>query len=279
MRGTERAGRRSTVPGRSSRKGLARWGLALPVGVVLSTVCALVANRATAAPTPVSLTFDGAHFVDSTLPGGLRHDGRFTASAPFCSAGRAYDVRHFEREPLDLLRMHTCDDGSGSFTAFMPVVRNEHGGGGTWQIVEGTGRYATLRGFGTYTGTLISGNANVFETISYRTSWQGVVDFDADPPAIERFTTSTRKLRRPARTYELRLALTMRDTGVPITYTVDVQAGRATLGSRRGATASGQATMTIRIRPSRSVRSARILLAARDAVGNETTASRSVRLR
>ena len=136
-------------------------------------------------PTPFLLTFEGAHFVDSTLTGGLRHDGRFTASAPFCSAGRAYDVRHVVVEPLTVLRLHTCDDGSGSFTAFMPVVRGEHGGPGVWQFVEGTGGYAALRGVGTYAGTLTSGNPGAFETISYRTEWRGVVGFDVDPPAIE----------------------------------------------------------------------------------------------
>jgi hypothetical protein len=259
-----------------------RVRVALLVGVAVGAVFALLSVRATAAPTPFSLTFEGAHFADSTLPGGLRHDGRFTASAPFCSAGRAFDVRHFEEADgaLTVLRMHTCDDGSGSFTAFMPRVRNEHGGtGGSWKIVEGTGRYATLRGLGTYTSTLISGDPDVFETITYRTNWQGAVDFDADPPAIERFTTTARKLRQRLRTYVLRIGVTVRDTGAPVSYTVDVQAGRAVLGFKQGSTSSGQATVTLRIRPPRAVRSARILLTARDALGNETSASRSVRLR
>lgn len=154
--------------------GARRWAAsptcARLVGVALATVLAAasaaVSDRATAAPTPFSLTFEGAHIPDSTVVAGLRHEGRFTASAPFCPAGRAYDAHQFEREPLDVLRIHICDDGSGSFTAFMPAVRGEHGGSGTWKIVEGTGRYATLRGIGTYAGIRISGDPNVFETIT-----------------------------------------------------------------------------------------------------------------
>jgi hypothetical protein len=249
------------------------------VGIALGAVIALVPIHATAAPTPFSLTFEGAHFVDSTLPGGLRHDGRFTASAPFCSAGRAHDVRHVVVEPLSVLRMHMCDDGSGSFTALMPTVRGEHGATGAWRIVEGTGAYATLRGVGTYTGTITSGDPNANETISYRTEWRGVVDFDADPPAIESFKATVRKLRQRVRAYTLRIGLTARDTSLPISYTVDARAGRALLDLKQASTASGRATITVRIRPPRAARSVRILLTARDALGNETSTSRAFRLR
>lgn len=250
------------------------------VGIALGAVVALAAVRATAAPTPFLLTFEGAHFIDSTLSGGLRHDGRFTASAPFCSAGRAYDVRQLDMPGvLNLFRLHTCDDGSGSFTAFMPNVRGEHGGSGVWQIVEGTGAYATLRGVGTYIGTRISGNPDAFETIVYRTEWRGVVGFDADPPTVETLTATGRKLPQRVPSYVLRIGLTGRDTSSPITYTVDVRAGRALLDFKRVSTASGQATITSRIRPPRAARSVRILLTASDVLGNETNTSRTLRLR
>jgi hypothetical protein len=251
------------------------------VGIALGAVIALVAVRATAAPTPFLLTFEGAHFLDSTLPHGLRHDGRFTASAPFCSAGRAYDARHDDgaEGSLAVYRMHTCDDGSGSFTAFMPAVRGEHGGSGAWRIVEGTGRYATLRGQGTYTGTLTSGDPNRFETISYRTDWRGVVDFDADPPTIESFAATVRKLRQRVPAYTLRIGLTARDASLPISYAVDLRAGRTLLDLKRASTASGRATITVRIRPPRAARSVRILLTASDVLGNETSTSRAFRLR
>jgi len=256
--------------------GLRPWLVLAPV--VAAAVAVSLASGAAQAPVPFSLTFEGAHFVDSSLIGGLRHDGRFTASAPFCPAGRGYDVRHLPIEPLTVHRLHTCDDGSGSFTAVMPVVRGEHGGSGTWRMIEGTGRYATLRGLGTYTGTLISGDPAVFETIVYRTEWRGLVDFDAEPPAIESVTTSARKVRQRVRTYTLRVAFTARDTALPVSYVVDVRAGRAFIGLKRGSTASGQANVTLRIQPPRAARTARVLLTAQDAVGNETTTSRTFRL-
>ncbi|HZB23165.1 MAG TPA: hypothetical protein VE444_04915 [Gaiellaceae bacterium] len=249
------------------------------VGVTLVTVVALVAARAVAAPTPFLLRYEGGHFVDTALPGGIRHDGRFTASAPFCAAGRAYDVRHLPGEPLGVHRLHTCDDGSGSFTALMPAVRGEHAGTGTWMIIEGTGAYASLRGRGTYTGTLISGDLNVFETISYRTEWQGVVDFDADPPAVASLTATARKLRQRTRAYDIRIALLARDTAFPVSYTADLRAGRALLALKNGSTSSGRVATTIRIRPHRTARSVRVLLTLTDALGNKTTVSRSVRLR
>lgn len=254
-------------------------GVAVAAGVAVVFACLSVG--ATAAPAPFLLTFNGAHPVDTTLPHGLRHDGRFTASAPFCSAGRAYDVGHSTDEGgfLNVLRIHTCDDGSGSFTADMPTVRGEHGGTGSWRILEGTGRYATLRGLGTYTGTLISGDPDVFATISYRTNWQGVVDFDADPPTIETFTATPRKLRLRLRTYALQVGLAARDPSAPVSYTVDVRAGRAPLAFKRGTTASGQATVTLRIRPPRAARSASVSLTTTDALGNETSASKTVTLR
>jgi hypothetical protein len=238
------------------------------------------ASEASAATAPFLLTFEGTHVVDPTLPAGLRHDGRFTASAPFCSAGRAYDTRQIDDgQSLTVWRLHLCDDGSGTFTAFMPNLRSEHGGSGTWQIVEGTGRYATLRGTGSYTGTLISGDPELYNTIVYRTQWQGAVDFDADPPAVEKFTATARKVRQQPRTYLLRVAVTVSDAGAPVAYTVGVQAGRSVLGFKQGSTASGQAAIALRIQPPRAARSARIVLTARDALGNEATASQSVRLR
>jgi hypothetical protein len=156
-----------------------------PLVIGLATAIASIAGSASATPTSFTLSFQGSHVTDPSFPAGLRHEGRFTASAPFCPAGKAVDTRDVELEPLTVLRTHTCDDGTGSFTALMPAVAGEHGGGGSWKIVEGTGRYATLRGIGTYAGHIISGDPQVFETIVFETSWQGVVDFDiADPRSI-----------------------------------------------------------------------------------------------
>ena len=251
----------------------------LLIAVFLAVAFALTPARASAAPTEFSLTFEGAHVEDLSLPAGLRHDGRFTASSPFCSAGRAYDMRQVDDgASLAVWRLHTCDDGSGSFTAFMPAdVRGEHGGSGAWQIVEGTGRYTTLRGRGTYTGTLLSGNPESFSTIVYRTQWRGLVDFDADPPAIQSFTASAKKLPLARRTYSLRIAVTAQDSSAPIVFLVNVKAGRSPLATRISRAAE-KALMVLRINPPSSARGVRIALTTTDALGNTSTSSRSVKL-
>lgn len=119
----------------------------------LSVAVALLATGARGSPASFTLSFDGSHVLDSSLPAGLRHEGRFTASAPFCPTGKAVDVRDIETEPLTVLLTFACDDGTGTFTAYMPALAGEHGGVGAWKIVDGAGRYATLRGIGTTRGS------------------------------------------------------------------------------------------------------------------------------
>jgi hypothetical protein len=144
------------------------------------------------------------------------------------------------------------------FSAGVRLDAPERGGTGTWQIVERTGRYTTLRGVGTYVGTKLSGDSNVFESITYRTSWQGVVGFDAEPPAIGSLSATVRKLPRPAGAYVLRVSLTARDAAPPVSFTLDVRAGQTGLGLRQCSTALGQAAVTLRIRPPRGVHGVRI---------------------
>jgi hypothetical protein len=252
-------------------------------GIALGVLCALLMTGAFAAPAPVSLTFEGTHVTDPTMPFGLRHEGRFTASAPFCSSGQAHDTRQIDDGGLlTAWRVHECDDASGSFTSYMPNVRNEHEGNGIWRIVEGTGRYAQLRGHGTYIGTHLSGDPNDFSTVSYRAQWQGVVDFDADPPAIEILSATARKLPKRVRTYTVRVAVTVRDPSTPISYTVGVRAGKViTLVpfAQKIVTTSSGAAVTLRISPPRGARSVRISLAATDALGNgPASAARTIPL-
>jgi len=248
--------------------------VALLVGMTVS-----FSADAAATPAEFTLTFDGTHVADTTFPVGLRHDGRFTASAPFCAAGRAYDVKDVQFDPLTVLRMHTCDDGSGSFTALMTAVAGEHGGGGPWKIVEGTGRYEKLRGFGTYTGETIGGDAgNTFVTVEFRTVWHGVVDFDAEPPTLSAAGGLT-KLRRPPGAYVLRVTLRVPAEDLGVRYVVDVRAGRALLDLQKGSTRSGLVKLKFVIRPPRRARAVQFLVSASDAVGNESTTTRAVKVR
>jgi hypothetical protein len=143
---------------------------------------------------PFSLTFNGEHVSDPNLPAGIRHQGRFTASPPACSSGTASDVRDVQLEPLSVLREYRCDDGSGTFTALLPTAAGEHGRTGGWKIVGGTGSFALLRGIGTYTGTILSGDPNDFLSVKYRTDWRGTAGFDGVPPTVALQASAHRRL-------------------------------------------------------------------------------------
>jgi hypothetical protein len=157
----------------------------------------------------------------------------------------------------------------------MPDVRREHGGGGSWKILEGTGRYATLRGLGTYTSRLVSGDPDRPETIVYTTSWQGVVDFDAVAPTLTASATAKR-LAKPTRTYSVRAVVDAHEG--PVTYSVDFRAGKALLALKLGKAASGRVTATARFRAPRGVRTATVIMKVADVVGNESATALSVRL-
>jgi hypothetical protein len=247
------------------------------VFVLLIAAVVFLTAGAGATPTPFSLTFTGSHVSDSTL--GLRHEGRFTASSPFCPAGSARDVRHLTEDPLSVLRTHTCDDGSGTITVSMPLVRAEHGGRGSWRITEGTGKYATLRGSGSYVGELVSGDPDDFASISYRTTWTGKVDFDAAAPVVGIAATAI-KLKLPRRAYSLRVMLVVRneEAAARVAYSLSVKSGAVSVASRQGVTTGGRATLSLRISPPRTARAVRLIVTASDPVGNESTTTRSIRL-
>lgn len=252
------------------------------VGLVLAVAAtAAVARGSSAAPTAFTLTLDGSHVPDPGLPAGLRHEGPFTASAPFCPQGRAVDTKDVSDLPpvgLVVLRAFTCDDGTGSFTALLPAT-GEHSGGGTWRIVDGTGKYATLRGMGRYSSTRLSGDPGDFFSITFRSTWTGTVDFDVDPPSIG-LSGRTTKLRRPVGSYTVRIGLTVPNeaAGATLAYSVEVTAGNATLNGRVGTTTSGKATLALRIKPARATRRVKVSAEVTDPVGNKSSSTRTVTL-
>ena len=52
------------------------------------------------------------------------------------------------------------------------------------QIIDGTGPLANLHGKGTFTSSLVSGHSDDPPTIVFRSTWNGVADFDAQPPTV-----------------------------------------------------------------------------------------------
>ena len=172
------------------------------------------------------------------------------------------------------LRLYTCADGSGTLTTnqedwyeLKPPFTD------VWNIVEGTGRYADLRGRGTYRGEQLSGVHEDPYSVVFRSVYTGMVDFDAVGPTITVASAKLTKLRRPVGTYSLWLRISMRDKdrGARLTYTVGVQPTSGELPylvEKNGSTSAATVTVTVRFRPASGARTAVVDVDAEDPVGN-----------
>ena len=250
--------------------------LAVLAAVLITAVLAATASRgARTATAPFHLVFDGKHNA------ALLHEGSFTTSSSFCSSGSAADVSIDSTTDTSLRRF---DCGSaGDFTAEVTPLPAEHGGIGSWQIVAGSGSLADLRGKGNWTSTRLTGRPDDPATITFRSTWDGVADFDVSPPTIGLSSSSARKVNRPKGAYTLRVALSLKDAeGDLVVYTVQVVDPRKpvhVLAYRVGQTRTGSATLTVRVKPAKRTRTLQVKIDASDAVGNESSLAKTVRLR
>jgi hypothetical protein len=244
-----------------------RANLAVTLAVVAGAASVLTAV-AGAGTTAFELVFHGSH------PAAV-HEGPFTASAPFCAEGYAADrpPQGFS-PPGVVIREHTCGDGSGIIAMRITDPPKEHvpGGNGTWKILEGSGRYARLRGHGTWTS---SGGDH------FRSVLTGIADFDTAAPTVVMSRATARKLPRPRGAYVLRTSFAARDDieGNAVSYRVTVSARGVVLAARRGKTTSGPISLSLRIRPPTRARAVRIEISASDPLENVRTISRSLTLR
>jgi len=244
-------------------------GLAAPVVLGIGAT----AGAAPAAPVAFELEYFANHVPNadsSKFPGGFRHEGPFTASAPFCPTGTGVDLRHFGVTGAD--RLFTCDDGSG--TATLNLVGDEHNIPGAWKFIEGTGRYATLRGQGASPGSFAPG-------FDHHANYRGVVDFDNVAPTISISTAAVKKPSRPKGPHTLKVVFSAPDNvaGNQVAYTLTAQSAGLYLGSRSGQTSGTPVTVTLRIRPAKTARMVRIAITASDQVQNSAKAvSRTVRI-
>jgi len=181
------------------------------------------------------------------------------------------------------LRKFTCAGSSGAFTARVGRLSAEHGGSGTWQIVEGTGRLGDLRGKGTWSSVRLGGNPTDPATITFRSTWKGVADLDVSPPVIAASKRSVQRLRRPTGTFRVRLVLALNDSaGNSVSYTLAVIDPRRPfdwLATKSGATSSGTAVFSLRVRPTKRTRILQLKVDASDPVGNTTAFATTLRLR
>jgi hypothetical protein len=260
------------------------WGVRSRRWVVTAgtvVVAALMAAGATAiggsraAPASFKLVFEGRHNA------ALLHEGTFTSSVVACPSGSAADVS-LDSDTESALRRFTCAGAKAEFTARVAPLPAEHGGLGSWQIVAGTGPLANLRGKGTWTSTRLAGRPDDPATIVFRSTWDGVADFDVTAPTVGVSSVGVRKLRRPKGTYTLRVALSLSDAeGGVVSFRLEVVDPRKPLnllGWKKGETAA-TSIATVRVHPTKTTRILQLKIAASDGVGNDTTFTKTVRLK
>ena len=249
----------------------------LVAGAVVVSAASALAVRSGASPFELVATdhWEGTGCIDYFEP--CSYAGTFTSNAPFCESG-AVDFGS-ELGFGETVRHYTCADGSGSLTLNERVVPGLPFVGGEWTIVQGSGRYADLRGKGGYFNEQFADGPDVWVS---RTSMRGFADDDSVAPSVAITSAGTTKLSPRAGTYSIRVALSLRDDVEenPVTYRLAVKEGprgphgftRGDLDSAEGSTASGSTTATLHIWPSsKRVRFVQLVLNASDPVGNDVS--------
>jgi hypothetical protein len=232
----------------------------------------LFVGDAAAAPVRQTITLDGS-WDPVIAPDLARVNGDFAASGKFCTRGT------FENEQTgtpDLVksftRTFTCNDGSGSIKVRGVGTREDRRGAkGSWRIAEGKGRYARLRGRGTWRVTAAG-------VIDFASNWTGVTDFDTAPPRVRIVRTHAAAARRERR-HTVTVVFRAGDnvSGNAVSYTVTAFAGGRRLARAEGKTRGGEVAARLVVRAAR-VPAVRIEVAADDPVGNEALARRRVAL-
>jgi hypothetical protein len=95
------------------------------------------------------------------------------------------------------------------------------------------------------------------------------VDFDATPPTVSVSKATARKLKRPSRTYLVRVALALGDAGgSSVSYKVTlVDPHNLNEVAKAGNTSAGAASAAVRIRLTKRTRSLKIEVEASDPGG------------
>jgi len=285
-----------TMYSRSSSWAAVALGLAGLIGVGAALVLAAPARTAASA---FELTLEAEYLPPEFM---TTEGGTFRSRAPFCAGGTfLQDVVQYADYGVERLQF-TCDDGTGSLAVGFPPLS----AGVAWRILDGSGSYAGLRGRGSQRWEQLCGdNCDLGKPIPYRGTLVGVVDWgvepdwpedgdtvaptkpdqpeDADTMAIVGATVSAQaaKLRRPAGTYSIKVALALRDDveGNAVSYRLRVATTRGIELTRRfGTTTTGAVSMTLRIRPPDGARLVRLQLTGGDPVGNAVSVRRSLRL-
>jgi hypothetical protein len=251
-----------------------KWAAALALGLLglfgAGAATVLATPAASEAASSFELTLDVRNTWKDYAP--VSSQGTFTSRAPFCATGTFVNVR---------ANVFTCDDGTGSLTVLWRDT--------TFQILDGSGSYAGLRGRGSVRTEFLGGEGDESSGYSrYRATFEGMVDRDAVAPSIDISKVTVTKLRRPAGAYSIKVALALHDNveGNPVSYMLRVTAtgasrlrGGTELARTFGIAETGAVSHVLRVLPlSTKAKSIRLVLTASDPVGNESSLKRIVRL-
>jgi hypothetical protein len=262
--------RRTPTASRSTRYALVAVGVVVAVAVAATAA----ADGAKTVPAAFRLVFEGKHTPE------LLHEGTFTTAASFCPSGSAADTS-IDSNTETAVRTFRCSGSADAFTARVKPLPAEHGGSGSWQIVSGSGALADLRGKGTWTSVRLGGTTDDPATITFRSTWEGVTDYDASAPTIALSRSSAQRLRRPKGAYLVRFRLSFSEAaGNVVTYDVRVIDPRnAHEVPKVGSTSTGTASFAIHVRPTRRTRILTIKVEATDPVGNAAHLATKLRIR
>jgi len=233
-----------------------------------AVACSLgVTTVARATPTQVQLVLDGRH--ERTGPD--IHQGTFTASAPICASGAWWATGS---ELGDSKRM-TCDGGTGTFLILSRGDNHEDGSTGTWAIAAGTGRYANLRGRGTWTNKVI---ADPTVIVRFVNTLQGTVDFDGLPPSVRITQATAARVGAGKRTFRIVLGFTTADdvAGNRVSYTLYVKDESVQLATRTGTTNAGLVRLSLLVKTRPSTRRLHVVVFAADPWGNSRSVTHPV---
>jgi hypothetical protein len=256
-------------------------GLAV-VAASAALVTAAPSRSASAAPRSTTINLSGSHPADKGY-----HEGTFTATAPLCPKGKWEGDSEAEG---DGLRVFTCANGTGTFTADF-VGDSEHYVGeatdpahpertgiGPWAISEGTGKWTKLRGKGIATTLKTTGPDSL--PIVFTSVWKGVVDFDTAGPTVKVIALKVKRAPTRRGTSGLTVSFTAKDNvrANPLTYRVSATSGqyfKAKLGKISGATT----TVVFAVNGREADREVEVNVHVFDPWDNETLITKTVRLR
>jgi hypothetical protein len=231
---------------------------------------AATAHTAGTAASAFELTLEGKL---AETRGELTSQGTFRSRAPFCATGTFVDEG--PDRPEGGKRQFTCDDGTGTLT--VSIARWEYYGPRfttTWQVLDGSGNYANLRGRGSLRGEMLSHEGFAI----WRSTLRGPADRDAVAPRSAISRAKVTKLR-PAGVYSIKLRLGLRDNvkGHPVSYRLRVTADGTELARKFGTTTNPTLPVRLRIHAPLA-KAVRLQVTAEDPVGNASSLSRLLKL-